>query len=277
MRVQDCIVSVRRRSIGGNIDLSFAFMRQFWWPILGLTALFAVPSTIFVWYYSHWSREPLIPSLFMFGVASALLSGALIAGIGPQVFGVPLDVASGLSGLRSRLTGYSFWMAMVRMLQAFCSFCFAWPILLITPYIGHVAEIIFLERAPMRQVSRRLNHIAGNGGYFRNLLSTLVLMVLWLLMSLGLFVTADTLSNSLFNQPIFLKRLDMSPDLFEAIVQLLTRDPLVITTAQVAIWLPFPLIRLAWFFCYLDQRIRNECWDIELQFRIEAERLEELQ
>ena len=37
-----------------------------------------------------------------------------------------------------------------------------------------------------------------------------------------------------------------------------------------------PVIRLAWFFCYLDQRIRNECWDLQLQFRAEAARLEEL-
>jgi hypothetical protein len=36
------------------------------------------------------------------------------------------------------------------------------------------------------------------------------------------------------------------------------------------------VIRLAWFFCYLDQRIRNECWDLQLQYRAEAARLEEL-
>ena len=48
------------------------------------------------------------------------------------------------------------------------------------------------------------------------------------------------------------------------------------TAIQFTIWLPYPVIRLAWFFCYLDQRIRNECWDLQLQFRAEAARLEEL-
>jgi len=50
---------------------------------------------------------------------------------------------------------------------------------------------------------------------------------------------------------------------------------MVVVTLQIAMWLTYPIIRLAWFFCYLDQRIRNECWDLDLQCRVEAVRLEE--
>ena len=58
--------------------------------------------------------------------------------------------------------------------------------------------------------------------------------------------------------------------------QLILDDPAFLTALQLALWLPYPVVRLAWFFCYLDQRIRNECWDLQLQYRVEAARLEEL-
>ena len=58
--------------------------------------------------------------------------------------------------------------------------------------------------------------------------------------------------------------------------QLVYDDPKMLTAMQLTVWLPYPVIRLAWFFCYLDQRIRNECWDLQLQFRAEAVRIEEL-
>jgi hypothetical protein len=38
-------------------------------------------------------------------------------------------------------------------------------------------------------------------------------------------------------------------------------------------WLVYPLARLAWFFCYLDARIRREGWDVEIAFRVEARRI----
>ena len=53
-------------------------------------------------------------------------------------------------------------------------------------------------------------------------------------------------------------------------------DPLVTTVIHALLWAFYPLIRIAWFFCYLDVRIQKEGWDVELDFRIEAQRLEAL-
>ena len=69
---------------------------------------------------------------------------------------------------------------------------------------------------------------------------------------------------------------EASRDGRDVFLQLTHDDPAFLTTIQLALWLPYPVIRLAWFFCYLDQRIRNECWDLQLQYRAEAARLEEL-
>ncbi|MEZ6063725.1 MAG: hypothetical protein R3C19_25530 [Planctomycetaceae bacterium] len=85
----------------------------------------------------------------------------------------------------------------------------------------------------------------------------------------------DMLSDTLFNSPIFFNTISNSPDIADALMGRLIDDPGVLTLLQVSLWIPYPVIRLAWFFCYLDQRIRNECWDLELQFRVETNRLEE--
>ena len=49
MKVEDCIVTVERRNVGGCIDLAFVFLRQFLGPLYLLTACFAGPSLFFVW------------------------------------------------------------------------------------------------------------------------------------------------------------------------------------------------------------------------------------
>jgi hypothetical protein len=80
-----------------------------------------------------------------------------------------------------------------------------------------------------------------------------------------------------FNRPIFFAIMfEASRDGRDVFLGLTHDDPAFLTTIQLALWLPYPVIRLAWFFCYLDQRIRNECWDLQLQYRAEAARLEEL-
>ena len=46
------------------------------------------------------------------------------------------------------------------------------------------------------------------------------------------------------------------------ILNLLAYDPLLVGTLSATWWLVYPLARLAWFFCYLDARVRKEGWDV---------------
>jgi hypothetical protein len=61
---------------------------------------------------------------------------------------------------------------------------------------------------------------------------------------------------------------------FRATVEMLLRDPRCLTVFAAAVMLVYPIVRLAWFFCYIDLRVRRDCWDMELLFRQEARRLE---
>lgn len=53
----------------------------------------------------------------------------------------------------------------------------------------------------------------------------------------------------------------------------LTLDPFVLTAATAVALLVYPVGRLAWFFCYIDLRVRRDGWDLELLLAQEAAHL----
>lgn len=272
MRVEDCIVSVERRSLGGCIDLAFVFARQFALPLLSVTLCFAVPSTLFVWFVTDSMRhDVLVPSVIIFAFFQTLCSGALVATVGPQVFGVPISTKAALKGLFSRLIAYTF----LGMLARLTGFCVLIPLLFVFAWCGHLPEVMFLERTPLNQVTQRLSWLGKGGGYSRNLGRLITLAVFWAICAFGVFRALDVVFSLAFNSPIFEGTIAAGPDWGAAFVSKLIDDPTLNVFVQISFWIVMPVIRLAWFFCYLDQRIRNECWDLELQYRVESSRLEE--
>ena len=272
MKVEDCIVTVERRNVGGCIDLAFVFLRQFLGPLYLLTACFAGPSLFFVWSTGESMRhDVLVPSILIFSFFSILLSAAMVATVGPQVFGVPISTRAAVKGLLSRCIPYILLAVLFRM----SGFCLLVPLLFAMAWCGHLPEVMLLERTPLNQVTQRLSWLGKGGGYSRNIGRILAITGLWCVMSLGVFMLADLLSGWLFNKPIFFGTIAPGPDMVYSFQSRLMDDPFLITVMHAALWFTYPIVRLAWFFCYLDQRIRNECWDLELQFRVEAGRLEE--
>jgi hypothetical protein len=277
MKVEECIVTVERRSMGGCLDLAFVFAREFSGPLFRLWLICAVPSCVLVWLLASVSAGMLLWSLVIFLFFSSVFSALLVACIGPQVFGVPISVRASLKAWRKRFWGWLLLSFVLRMMQVIIGICVVFPAIFVTAYGGHMPEVLLLEQAHVNNVTKRLSWLAGGGGYARNLGRLLGLMIFWFVMSFGLFLIIDFLATSLFNVPIFFKiAVNSSRAIGDVLSQLLYDDPKVLTVIQLTIWLPYPVIRLAWFFCYLDQRTRNECWDLQLQFRAEATRLEEL-
>ncbi len=86
-----------------------------------------------------------------------------------------------------------------------------------------------------------------------------------------LFISIDAASSLFFRRPIFLGRLVNLPaaatasDYFHHAGDLLVHDPLVLATLTATALLVYPINRLAWFFCYIDIRVRRDCWDLELR------------
>ena len=277
MKVEECIVSVERRTLGGCLDLAFVFAREFAGPLTRLWLLCAVPSCAVVWLMVSRQTDMLIPSIMVFMFFSAVFSSLLVACMGPQVFGVPISVRSAVKAWRHRFWGWLVLSSVTRFFQLLSGFCLVFPSVFVTAFAGHVPEVLLLEQASMNSVISRLNWLSGGGGYSRNLGRIFLLLAYWFMMSFGLFLLIDFLCTTLFNRPIFFSiMMQGSRESSDVFLQLTHDDPVFLTTIQLAMWLPYPVIRLALFFCYLDQRIRNECWDLQLQYRAEAVRLEEL-
>lgn len=277
MKVEECIVSVERRSLGGCFDLAFVFSREFAGPLFRLWLSCALPSCILVWLMVSRFPDMLIPSIVVFMFFSSVFSALLVACMGPQVFGVPISVRAAVRAWRKRLWGWLLLTFVTRFFQAISGFCFVIPSVFVTAFAGHLPEVLLLEQAQVGSVITRLNWLSGGGGYSRNLGRVISLLVYWMGMSIGLFLLMDFVSTMLFNRPIFFAiYAGESRSSSDVLRQLILDDPAFLTALQLALWLPYPVVRLAWFFCYLDQRIRNECWDLQLQYRVEAARLEEL-
>ena len=110
---------------------------------------------------------------------------------------------------------------------------------------------------------------------FRPITLQLILIAVFFGTSVAsLFVLVDMASGTLLGLPILAGRVSGLAYFIEEIATLMTRDPRVATVFVSVLWLVYPVARLAWMFCYFDVRIRKEGWDIELDFRVEANRLE---
>jgi len=275
MRIEDCIVSVERRTGGGCLDLAIVFTQQFIKPIVRLLFTFALPSCALTWWLTTGGTDMLLVAIPVFVFFSSLMSAALIATVGPQVFGVPLSTRNGLTAIRKRFISFVFFTTIARMVQGVLAACLVLPCIFPTAMLGHLNEVLFLERTPAKEVSRRLSTLGKGGGYARNLSRLSGLLCFWVICSLGLFIFINQLAGWIFNVEIFTGTMIGGEDWFEALMASFVDDQAVILLLQIAVWIPFPVVRLAWFFCYLDQRIRNECWDLDLQFRAEVTRLEE--
>ncbi|MEY2725520.1 MAG: hypothetical protein RLZZ458_1387 [Planctomycetota bacterium] len=277
MKVEDCIVSVERRTFGECLDLAIVFTREFAAPLLRIWLVCAIPSCALVWLLASSNTDMLFPSILIFLVLSSVYNSLLIAAVGPQVFGVPMSLKSGYRLWRRRFFSWLVVSLFARFFQFISGFCFVLPSVIVTAYVGHYPEVLLLEDAPLSKISPRLSWLSSGGGYGRSQARLFGLFAFWAIMSAGTFLALDLSAATLVNRPIFLPLLLAANARFEeSMAQIILDDPAFLTALQLALWIPYPIIRIAWFFCYLDQRIRNECWDLQVQLRAEASRLEQL-
>src|SRR5262249_15238443 len=138
-------------------------------------------------------------------------------------------------------------------------------------YYGFLPEVLLLEQMDSSEVRGRLGELVQS--HFGDLLArSLVLLAFTAAAAVAIFTLVDQTLRLLLGWPLLLGRLDPrgpAGDLWE----LVQGDPAVVAVLAAVVWLLYPIARLAWFFCYLDIRIRKEGWDLELSFRVEALRL----
>ena len=96
--------------------------------------------------------------------------------------------------------------------------------------------------------------------------------MLWI----SLFLTVDVFSGMLFTTPILFGRVFTEAGVagLDYFWHLVFRDRRVLMTMAATGLAVYSLGRIAWFFCYIDLRVRRDLWDMELKLAREAARLE---
>lgn len=119
---------------------------------------------------------------------------------------------------------------------------------------------------------------------FSQLLTRSAIILVYLMMYVfSIFLTIDFLVDTVFQVSLFWGRLT-DPDMMYyydelgiviEFFRLLVEDPAVVTLFCGVILLMYPVGRFAWFFSYIDLRVRGDFWDLELLFQNEVARLQE--
>lgn len=287
MRFDHIRIRLEPLSVSNCLDMAVLFLRQYFKPIAQLFAVFALPScaAVFVlaYYYDYDLRFPAL----LFFILSSPLGILLISGTSAASFGEPFSWESVLKKKPGRLIGLFFrglllraaigavilmflledWDIALRVLLGFvlCLFPGVWLA---------IRSGFFVERTVMADLSNHLHETRGSKlirKQFGDLLIGGGMIVgycalLWVVF----FTVCDLAINFFFHIPIFFARL--GPDGEAGF--LLWGDPKVLCLITFCAFLVYPLGRLAWFFTYIDLRVRRDCWDMELEMAQEADRLE---
>lgn len=272
MRTEGAIFPVHERTLGGCIDLALLFVRRHWPGVLRLTACFAVPFCGLSWWLLTRGAASIGTCLVLFALLSSLLGAALVGSAGARVFGDRFSVGHGLLKTLERLPLLVVLMTLTWGLSWIGSLFLVIPGYLIATRYGFLSEVLLLENCRLRSLEKRITNLLADS--FSRLVGRLLGVVLFFAVTVAcLFLLIDTAAGLLFNFPILLGR---STGLsLPEMIDVLVGDPRLGSVLLALMWLVYPVARLAWMFCYLDQRIRREGWDVELDFRIEARRLQE--
>ena len=271
MKLEDTTVTIEPRSVGACLDLAFVFYRHHVRSLLPLTLLFALPAALLAAVLVAATEENgvLWVSLCFF-LGCPVLGAVVVSGAGRAVFGEPLEPMAALRGLSGVWRGLLVAMLTTRVLVLAALSCFVLPSLLLSVYYGFLIEVMVLERLRGGEARRRCRDLT-KPTYLDLLFRECALLLFLAAATVALFTLVDQVLGLLLGHSL-LSGLE-SRFLGDSVRRLLA-DPWMMGLLTGTLWFVYPLARLAWFFSYLDVRIRKEGWDLELGFRMEARSIE---
>jgi hypothetical protein len=271
MKLDGATIAIEPRPIGACIDLSVLLAGHYWRQLLGLTLWFAVPSCALTYWLASFLDAALWCGLLLFFGISPFLGAAIVIGIGHRAFGDPFTVMATLRAMLPHFVRLGCLLLLVRIAVGVMGLMCLVPAVFPAAYYGFVTEIFLLEQTWGNKLMRRNAELMR--GVFFDLALRFVLIVLFFgCLAIALFALLDLALRTFLGVQVLAERVTME-FFIEDLSYLLFHDPRVVTLLCCSLWLVYPLGRLAWFLCYLDDRIRKEAWDVELDFRIEAQRL----
>ncbi|MEX0703269.1 MAG: hypothetical protein WD069_14340 [Planctomycetales bacterium] len=286
-RIERATISLAPRTLSHCLDLAAMFYGRRLRDILRLWACFAVPCCLAAWWLAARWQLDVRTVLGLVYFASLPMGVLLVAGAAASSFGG--DQRGGFVRFDRRvlrllgpgmfrrlviavgpaLVLFPAHWSLVLLGLAACLFPSAWLLV----RTGFAAEESLLAELDHRHHGRRVRELV-RGETADLCVRGVMLLAFCLLVGVVLFLTVDGASGQFFQFPIFVERVTDGEILGDEAAAYLFTSPRTLVPLAAVILLVYPLGRLAWFFCYIDIRVRRDCWDVELLMTREALRLE---
>jgi hypothetical protein len=256
-------IAIRERSWLDNLDLALQVIRTHGAAVLtssalGIVPMFVVNFVITKWVYRDFDEDARGGYWFLLGmfvmIEAPLTTAPLTLYLGRALFVDKPNVREMAREAVSCLPQMLF-------LQVFLRVFLIVPVLTwIVPYAlwPFLNEVILLERNPLVGRGARLSTLKRNSALHRGGSGDFLVRAIASLALAGLLIVALALTQGF---------------LLENLFGFLPGWTTQIITVQLAMWLVVIYFTVARFLSYLDQRIRDEGWEVELRLRAERERL----
>jgi len=280
MRFDQATVPLVPRTTLGCLDMAFAFLRANFGALAGLWGLVAGPACLATYLYVDRQDGSWLAAIVVFYFATVALGMLVTSGAALCAFGEPFTVRSTLHRLRK-----IGWPLLLEGIGWRLLALIAWPFGIIPGAYVAARTGFSVEKRVLSNLGRHL-HDRRTSELLKGELGDLVVRgtgigmftsLLWVM----LVLTIDFASTYLLGLPILWGRLNVDVEylggIFKAVqygVDFFWSDPAVVTLGLAAALMAYIPARLAWFYCYIDVRVRRDCWDMELEILREAERLE---
>jgi len=290
MRIERAVITFEPRNAANCLDLAMKFVGEHLREILILWIVVAFPSCALVYVLSRWYLWDLrVAAIIAFLATSPL--GVLLSLISlPAMFGAPFSFRSLFMNLRRNGASLLGKGVLLRLAEGvglvLCVVPGAW-IMLRTGFF--IEQAWFGSEQSERDANRANRLLQAAGGDL--LMRACAIVSFCALLVVVVFFLVDYAADILFGFPILVGRIAESLPLGEGfggsgfdpsavlsdMFYLGWNDPRVLTTLTGVVLLVYTIGRLAWFFCYVDVQVRQDLWDVQLEFTRHASRLEKEQ
>ena len=291
MKFDKTYIAIRTRGVLEILDLSLHVIRDHFVPLTVLWACGVIPFAIANWYVTRWMAEDYFEldylTLYFFTISFLIVSQAQAATtfmtsyLGQAMFAERPSVWQ-IIKQTIRVNPWFFWFhgiyrciipifMLVLMMDENTkgdTFGLLYTLLVILVLIGlavrcvrpFASEILLLEKTPVKKVSNKITYKVRSSGLHgaadSDLTGRFAMLFLFSFLLTGSFFGSMMLIDSWLN-------LHASDTAIPAVIYL-----------PVSIWMVAGLYAVVRFLSYIDIRIRQEGWEVELQMRTESMRLE---